>query len=60
MSDNNNKKNDSEAPDTTLELFQMALLIKLAQFITRLTNALDDAFEARREAHRRHPHVPEE
>jgi hypothetical protein len=38
----------------------MALLIKLAQFITRLTNALDDAFEARREAHRRHPHVPEE
>jgi hypothetical protein len=38
----------------------MALLIKLANFITRLNNALNDAFEARRAANRRYPHVPEE
>jgi hypothetical protein len=38
----------------------MALLIKLAQFITRLNNALNEALEARRAASVRYPHVPEE
>jgi hypothetical protein len=38
----------------------MALLIKLAQFITRLNSALREAFEARRAAHLKYPHVPEE
>ena len=38
----------------------MALLIKLAQFITRLNDALNDAFEARRVAKAKYPHVPEE
>ena len=38
----------------------MALLIKFAQLITRLNDALNDAFEARRIAKLKYPHVPEE
>jgi len=38
----------------------MLLLFKFAHFINRLTDALGDAFEARRAARARYPHVPEE
>ena len=35
----------------------MALIIKIAQFLTRIGDAFD---EARRAARRKYPHVPEE
>ena len=38
----------------------MALLIKFAQFISRLNDALNEALEARRAARVRHPHISEE
>jgi hypothetical protein len=38
----------------------MALVIKLAELISRLSDALSDAMEARQAARRKHPHVPEE
>jgi hypothetical protein len=38
----------------------MALIVKIAQFFTRLSDALHEALEARQAAHRKFPHVPEE
>jgi hypothetical protein len=38
----------------------MALIIKIAQFLTRLNDAFREAMEARQAAHRKYPHVPEE
>ena len=38
----------------------MALILKIAQFIARLGEALDEALEAREAARRKFPHVPEE
>ena len=38
----------------------MALIIKIAQFLARLGDAIDEALEARQAARRKYPHVPEE
>ena len=38
----------------------MALIVKIAQFFARIADALDEAMEARQEAHRKYPFVPEE
>jgi hypothetical protein len=38
----------------------MALIIKIAKFITRIGDALDEARQARRAAHQKYPFVPEE
>ena len=38
----------------------MALIIKIAHIIAKIGDALDEALQARQEARRRHPFVPEE
>jgi hypothetical protein len=38
----------------------MALIIKIAQFLARLGDAVDEALQARQAARRKYPHVPEE
>ena len=38
----------------------MALIIKIAQFLTRLNEAFSEALEARQAAHRKYPYIPEE
>jgi hypothetical protein len=38
----------------------MVLITKLAQFIAKLGEALDEAVKAREAAHRKHPFVPDE
>jgi hypothetical protein len=38
----------------------MALIIKIAQFFARLSEAFSEALEARQAAHRKYPFVPEE
>jgi len=38
----------------------MALIIKIAQLIARLGDAFDEALQARQNARRKYPHVPEE
>ena len=38
----------------------MALIIKLAQLIARLGDALNEALQARQDARRKYPFVPEE
>jgi hypothetical protein len=38
----------------------MALIIKIAEFIARLNEALNEAFAARQSARRKYPFVPEE
>ena len=38
----------------------MALIIKIAEFIARLQEALNEALAARQEARRKYPFVPEE
>lgn len=38
----------------------MALIIKIAQFFTRLNDAFNEAFAARQAARRKFPFVPEE
>ena len=38
----------------------MALIIKIAQFFSRLGEAFDEALQARRNARRKYPFVPEE
>lgn len=38
----------------------MALIIRIARFVTQLGEALDEAMKARDDAHRKHPFVPEE
>jgi hypothetical protein len=38
----------------------MALIIKIAQFIARLNDALNEALTARQAARRKYPFVPEE
>jgi hypothetical protein len=38
----------------------MAFIIKLAQLIARLGDAFDEALQARQDARRKHPFVPEE
>jgi hypothetical protein len=38
----------------------MALIIKIAQFIARIGDAIDEAMLARQAARRKYPHVPEE
>ena len=38
----------------------MALIIKIAQFFARIGDAFDEALQARRDAHRKYPFVPEE
>jgi hypothetical protein len=38
----------------------MALIIKIAQFFAHISDALDEAMEARRAAHQKYPFVPEE
>jgi hypothetical protein len=38
----------------------MALIIKIAEFIARLQEALNEALEARQAARRKYPFVPEE
>jgi hypothetical protein len=38
----------------------MALIIKIAQFLARIGDAIDEALEARQAARRKYPHVPEE
>jgi len=38
----------------------MALVIKIAEFIARLNEALNEALAARDAARRKYPHVPEE
>jgi hypothetical protein len=38
----------------------MVLVIKFAQFLNRLSDALQEALRARDEASRKFPHVPEE
>ncbi len=38
----------------------MALIIKIAQFIARIGDAIDEAMQARQAARRKYPHVPEE
>ena len=38
----------------------MALIIKIAQFLARMSDAIDEAMQARQAARRKYPHVPEE
>ncbi len=38
----------------------MALIIKIAQFLSRLNDAFNEALAARAAARRKYPHVPEE
>ena len=38
----------------------MALIIKIAQFIARIGDAIDEAMQARQAARQKYPHVPEE
>jgi hypothetical protein len=38
----------------------MALIIKIAQFIARMSDALNEAMAARQAARRKYPSVPEE
>ena len=38
----------------------MVLIIRIAQFLTRIGDAFDEALQARRAARRKYPHVPEE
>jgi hypothetical protein len=38
----------------------MALIVKLAQFLSRLNDAFNDASRARQAARRKYPFVPEE
>jgi hypothetical protein len=41
-------------------LIVMALIIRIARFVTRLGDALDEAVKARDAAQRKHPFVTEE
>jgi hypothetical protein len=43
-----------------LESIVMVLVIKLAQFLSRLNDAFSEALAARQAARRKYPHVPEE
>jgi hypothetical protein len=38
----------------------MALIVKIAQFVARLNDALNEALAARQAARRKYPFVPEE
>jgi hypothetical protein len=38
----------------------MALIIRIARFIARMGEALDEALQAREAARRQFPHVPDE
>lgn len=38
----------------------MALIIKTARFFARLSEAFNEAMEARQAAHRKYPYIPEE
>jgi hypothetical protein len=38
----------------------MALIIKIAQFFSCLSEAFDEALQARRDSRRKYPFVPEE
>ena len=38
----------------------MALIVRIAQFVANLSDAFNEALQARRAARRRHPFVPEE
>jgi hypothetical protein len=36
----------------------MALIIKIAEFLARMSDALNEAMAARQAAHRKHPFMP--